>query len=89
MGKPHQFLPFLIQKANNTTALIWSHYHVLDSIIAFSKESHMDVIAEGVETKTQLTYLLARGIHLIQGFIYAKPLSFEHLKVWLTEPRRH
>lgn len=49
----------------------------------------MDVIAEGVETKTQLTYLLARGIHLIQGFIYAKPLSFEHLKVWLTEPRRH
>lgn len=62
---------------------------VLDSIIAFSKESHMDVIAEGVETKTQLTYLLARGIHLIQGFIYAKPLSFEHLKVWLTEPRQH
>lgn len=61
---------------------------VLDSIIAFSKESHMDVIAEGVETQIQLDYLQCRGIHLIQGYIYAKPLSFEHLKEWLTEPGR-
>ncbi len=46
----------------------------LDAIILFAKESHLEMIAEGVETKQQQAYLHGLGVRLIQGYCYAKPL---------------
>ena len=53
--------------------------NVLDAIIAFGKEAKMEVIAEGVETKEQVDYLVNKGIFLIQGYYYANPMPFDEL----------
>ncbi|MEG1684289.1 MAG: EAL domain-containing protein, partial [Oscillospiraceae bacterium] len=42
--------------------------------IAFAAEREISVIAEGVETESQLRVLLAAGIDLIQGYYVAKPM---------------
>ncbi|MFB2778014.1 EAL domain-containing protein [Shewanella mangrovisoli] len=52
---------------------------VLDAIIAFGRESQMDMVAEGVETQAQVEYLAAKGVYQHQGYFYAKPLAFEDL----------
>jgi EAL domain-containing protein (putative c-di-GMP-specific phosphodiesterase class I) len=40
-------------------------------------ELGIDVIAEGVETKEEYGWLTSQGIHLFQGYLFAKP-AFEH-----------
>ncbi|TFF74024.1 EAL domain-containing protein [Aeromonas taiwanensis] len=55
---------------------------VLDAIIAFGRKSGMEMIAEGVETQAQVDYLSEHGVYLIQGYVYAKPMSLSQLKIW-------
>ncbi|OEC38110.1 diguanylate phosphodiesterase [Aeromonas sp. DNP9] len=56
--------------------------NVLDAIIAFGRESNMEMIAEGVETDEQLEYLHKQGVYLIQGYVYAKPMPINQLIEW-------
>lgn len=56
---------------------------VLDATIAFGRESGMEMIAEGVERQSQVDYLGQRGVHLIQGYVYAQPMALTKLKIWL------
>jgi EAL domain-containing protein (putative c-di-GMP-specific phosphodiesterase class I) len=58
---------------------------VLDAIIEFAKNSKLDVIAEGVETKTQIEYLKCRGVTKIQGYVFAKPMSAHDLEKWIEK----
>ena len=62
---------------------------LLDSIIAFGHESNMEMIAEGVETLEQVDYLHRHGVHLIQGYVYAKPMALTKLKIWLLAWRQN
>lgn len=55
---------------------------VLDAIIAFGRESEMEMIAEGVETREQVEYLSQQGVYLIQGYVYGKPMSLAQLLKW-------
>ncbi|MDK9444304.1 EAL domain-containing protein [Pectobacterium atrosepticum] len=56
---------------------------ILDAIISLSHRIKLQSIAEGVETEQQLMYLQRRGVKYIQGFLYAKPMDNESLRVWL------
>ncbi|QTF10494.1 EAL domain-containing protein [Brenneria izadpanahii] len=56
---------------------------ILDAIINLSHRMKLGMVAEGVETIEQLTYLKQRGVIFIQGFLYARPMSNESLIVWL------
>lgn len=47
---------------------------VLDAYIRLGQSLGLKVIAEGVETQAQSQALIARGVHLQQGFLFAKPL---------------
>ncbi len=43
------------------------------AVIAMSHSLNLEVIAEGVETKTQLQFLKANGCHAIQGYYLSPP----------------
>lgn len=44
------------------------------SIIDLAHHLHLEVIAEGVETPAQRDFLVHNGCHLIQGYLYSKPV---------------
>lgn len=50
---------------------------VVTGIIRIAKWLEMTVVAEGVETQTQLDYLRAIGCDRVQGYYYSKPMPIE------------
>jgi len=48
--------------------------NLLDSIILIAKQMGVSIVAEGVETKIQATYLKESGVDLQQGYYFAKPV---------------
>jgi len=47
---------------------------VITHIVALAREAGLSVIAEGVETPEQATFLFARGVAYAQGWLYGKPM---------------
>jgi sensor c-di-GMP phosphodiesterase-like protein len=47
---------------------------IIETLIDLAKNMRMEIIAEGVETFDQVTYLRDRGIAAAQGYVFAPPL---------------
>jgi len=47
---------------------------IVKTIIAMSKALGLEVIAEGVETKTQRNFLSKHGCHAFQGYLFSQPI---------------
>ena len=47
---------------------------IVDAILALAKTLKLRVIAEGIETEYQLSYLVSKGCDLLQGFYFARPI---------------
>lgn len=54
-----------------------------DTIVTLGEKLGMKVVAEGVETADQATYLKQIGCDYAQGFLYARPMAFSRLIDWL------
>ncbi|WP_296444916.1 putative bifunctional diguanylate cyclase/phosphodiesterase [Rhodoferax sp. UBA5149] len=52
---------------------------IVKTIVELGRQMHLDVIAEGVETASQLKILQQSGCTLIQGFLLSRPLSLADL----------
>jgi EAL domain-containing protein (putative c-di-GMP-specific phosphodiesterase class I) len=50
---------------------------ITDAIISLGKALGVNIVAEGVETAAQETFLRARGCDEIQGFLYSAPCGAE------------
>jgi PAS domain S-box/PAS domain S-box/diguanylate cyclase (GGDEF) domain len=50
---------------------------IVASVGVLAANLGFDVIAEGVETQEQAEYLLAKGTHTMQGFLYSRPVDPE------------
>ena len=62
---------------STTLSLLIRKYSLREPIIEFAKTSELKIIAEGVETAEQVEYLKEHQVYYIQGYVYAKPMSYE------------
>jgi EAL domain-containing protein (putative c-di-GMP-specific phosphodiesterase class I) len=53
------------------------HRSIITAIISFAHGLKMNIVAEGVETLEQLTFLSAMRCNTIQGFLFSQALSVE------------
>ncbi len=54
---------------------------IVQTIIAMAKNLDLKVIAEGVETTDQASFLMAAGCDAMQGYLYARPMAID---AWIT-----
>lgn len=50
---------------------------ILNSCIAMILQLGSHIVAEGVETEEQASFLAEHGVHYLQGYFYSKPISGE------------
>ena len=62
---------------------------IVRAIIQLGRSLGMQVIAEGVETLEQETYVINEGCHEGQGYLYSKPLPARELSVFLKQGQRN
>jgi EAL domain-containing protein (putative c-di-GMP-specific phosphodiesterase class I) len=55
------------------------------SILTLCQGMHMECVAEGAETESQVRFLQAMGCQLIQGYFFAKPMPKEQIQAYLAE----
>jgi len=53
------------------------------AVIAMGRSLRLDIVAEGVETASQLAFLRAEGCHKAQGFYFSRPVEIGPLGDWL------
>lgn len=58
---------------------------LVQTIIDMAGHFHMDVIAEGVETDAQLTFLKHHDCMSYQGFLFSKPVPLEEFEALLVK----
>ena len=57
---------------------------VTDIIIALGQRLNIELVAEGVETAEQARYLRRHGVHILQGYFYARPMPLREFPKWLA-----
>jgi sensor c-di-GMP phosphodiesterase-like protein len=60
---------------------------VVDHIIQLGGQRGMEIIAEGVEVEDQRAALVSRGVHLGQGWLFARPVPAAELLALHAAPR--
>lgn len=55
------------------------------SVIHMAERLALNVVAEGVETEAQATFLTEHGCAYLQGYLFSKPVPPEHFEVLLLE----
>tara|TARA_R110001606_G_scaffold29539_3_gene92002 strand:+ start:391 stop:2178 length:1788 start_codon:yes stop_codon:yes gene_type:complete len=67
--------------ANNKVA------NLLTSIMELAKAMNVRVVAEGIETRLQSTFVTSIGCDMMQGYLFSPPLPYAQMDAWLSEYR--
>jgi EAL domain-containing protein (putative c-di-GMP-specific phosphodiesterase class I) len=62
---------------------------IVNAIVTMAHNLKMTVVAEGVETENQLSFLRSSGCDEIQGFLLGKPLPPDDFKKILVTPENN
>ena len=57
---------------------------IIRAILSMASELKLDVVAEGVETDTQLKFLNKNKCHEIQGYYFSKPLTADAVAEYIS-----
>ncbi|QFY89188.2 EAL domain-containing protein [Magnetovirga frankeli] len=60
---------------------------IAKTIISFAKALELALVAEGVETETQLTWLIGQGCDMVQGYYFSRPLESADFEEKITDWR--
>ncbi len=55
---------------------------IIVTIITLARELGIELLAEGVETRQQLSQLVAKGCEVIQGFVFCQPMRLMDYILW-------
>ncbi len=58
---------------------------IVDAIVAIARGLGLNTVAEGVETQTQANFLKDHGCNRHQGYLFSRPVSFDHFLQLLTQ----
>jgi diguanylate cyclase (GGDEF)-like protein/PAS domain S-box-containing protein len=61
---------------------------IIRAILSFANDNKVRVVAEGVETEEQRTYLKGLGCHEIQGYLMSVPLSPEDFETYADQQKK-
>lgn len=56
---------------------------IIDAIITLCQQLRFSVVAEGVEQASQAEALVKRGVKILQGYHFARPMPEDELIIWL------
>ncbi|ABA89287.1 sensor diguanylate cyclase/phosphodiesterase, PAS domain-containing [Syntrophotalea carbinolica DSM 2380] len=62
---------------------------IIETIMAMANRLGIKVLAEGVETMEQVTFLRRKGCHEMQGFYFARPMQAEEIAGFLNQRGEH
>lgn len=71
------FVRDIISETNNAM--------IVETIIAMSNHFGLNVIAEGVENKEQMDFLLEKGCQQFQGYYFGKPMNVEDFSDYMRQ----
>lgn len=54
-------------------------------LVEFAEKNQKTIISEGIENAQMLQTIAGYNIHIVQGFYFARPMSFENLKTYYKE----
>ena len=57
------------------------------TVISMARAMNLGVIAEGVETQSQLNYLNVNGCQRVQGYFFTPPVRAAELTIMLSEQK--
>jgi EAL domain-containing protein (putative c-di-GMP-specific phosphodiesterase class I) len=55
---------------------------IIEAIGTISDKLDFDIVLEGIENKNQVPKAQQLGVHLLQGYYFAKPMSMAKLQTW-------
>src|SRR5438477_11785832 len=58
---------------------------IVRTIVSLAENMGMDVVAEGVETLSQLTQLRKLNCQYGQGYLFSRPVDAESVSAWITK----
>jgi len=58
---------------------------IVDAIVAMARGLRLDLVAEGVENRTQLKYLQEQGCEEVQGFIFSPAVPADDMVALLRD----
>lgn len=62
---------------------------IVRAIAALGKSMSLELVAEGVETDSELSMAQTSGCEFVQGYRFSKPLPADQLESWLREKQRN
>ncbi|MEF2966456.1 EAL domain-containing protein [Paenibacillus sp. M1] len=56
---------------------------VISAIILMAENLELEVIAEGVESREHVEFLMQLGCHVMQGYYYGRPMNTDEIEMWM------